>query len=137
MIKKCQICNKEFESKRIDALYCSPKCRKNKERGVTGKDFVTDDQMKIGTDKVSKTGLNYDYTELSPSGAKKVPCRGCGEPVWEYTNPCANCTIPGTETNMEETVRMGKEATDTLNSHTLEELKKKGIWIPSWRMIQG
>lgn len=33
MIKRCEICGREFAAKRSTAKYCSAKCRKRKERG--------------------------------------------------------------------------------------------------------
>ena len=33
MIKRCEICGKEFVAQRSTAKYCSPKCRKRNERG--------------------------------------------------------------------------------------------------------
>lgn len=33
MIKSCEICGREFVAKRSTAKYCSPACRKRKERG--------------------------------------------------------------------------------------------------------
>jgi hypothetical protein len=41
------------------------------------------------------------------------------------------------ESPYEQTVRMGAEATEVLNSLTLEEIKKKGIWLPNWRRTNG
>lgn len=33
MIKRCEICGKEFVAQRSTAKFCSPKCRKRNERG--------------------------------------------------------------------------------------------------------
>lgn len=33
MIKRCEICGREFQAKRSTARYCSSTCRKRKERG--------------------------------------------------------------------------------------------------------
>ena len=90
----CQICNKEFQSKRSDAKTCSETCKKALQRKLKG----TNDDLK-GTEKlkgtfdkskISRTGLNYDFDEISPSGLTKMRCEACGEPVW--FSPCEDCT---------------------------------------------
>jgi hypothetical protein len=41
------------------------------------------------------------------------------------------------ETNQEQTKREFDESVQTLNSLTLEEIKKKGISLPNWRRTNG
>ena len=52
----CQICQKEFESKRADAKFCSSKCRKASSRGVTD-NYVTDNSTDNVTDKLVKINI--------------------------------------------------------------------------------
>ena len=80
---------------------------------------------------------------------KKGKCKGCGVEVHELCCICADCIKAGvthkslgltchrTKTNMEETVRLGEEATKVLNANSLEDIKKKGIWLPNWRKTLG
>jgi hypothetical protein len=124
MIKKnCQICGNEFEAERVDKLTCTPACqkklqRKNKidkvdikkvDKGESGQNVL----KPTDKNKISRTGLNYDWNEVSPTlGLRKVPCSGCGEPVWEAGNPCLDCT------------------------NKVIELKKKGEQLPNWYQDQ-
>jgi len=41
------------------------------------------------------------------------------------------------ETPNEETKRLHAEAVEVLETTPLSEIKKKGIWLPNWRQIQG
>ena len=113
MLNKCQHCNKEFESKRNDAHYCSDVCRQSVKRGVKYEEPVTDKTIPLivtdsVTDKpvtgkfvnhitgeeheiteISKTGLNYDLEEKNKQlQLNKKRCPRCGEPTWFG---CAQC----------------------------------------------
>lgn len=55
MIKRCEICGREFAAKRSDALYCSATCRSRKMRGVpfTGELQPPDTSIAITDDEVA------------------------------------------------------------------------------------
>jgi hypothetical protein len=122
-MSKCQNCGIEIEQKgNRTKLYCSDKCRmaykRADERAKTnvlpeqvGNEHPQSEQtIKKG---ISRTGLNYDWNEVSPTlGLRKVPCSGCGEPVWEAGNPCLDCT------------------------NKVIESKKKGEELPNWYQDQ-
>lgn len=54
---KCQVCDKDFISKRADAKFCSPKCRVTFNRNKVVTDKVVTDKSVTGsvTDKLSVT----------------------------------------------------------------------------------
>lgn len=104
MLKNCQICGNEFEAIRVSAKFCSEACKQRNKRidNVSPDTLSSVSEVSVSnvlksteTDKtkISRTGLNYDWDEVSPIlKMRKVPCSGCGEPVWDAANPCLECT---------------------------------------------
>jgi len=103
---KCINCNSEYRAKIADSKYCSTACKLKYNRKIAvsndtdNLDTDKNDTDKLKTDDTDKsikpgtspTGLNYDYTEISPIlKMRKVHCSGCNEPTWEDLNPCYNC----------------------------------------------
>lgn len=104
MLKHCQQCNKEFESKRADAIFCSAKCRKDKERGVTD-NFVTDNQGVLVTDKFKEITVSLEEV-CTPDEIRDYP---------------AYC----------QTRKEYKESVYRLQNNDIEKLRKAGYFIPN------
>ena len=124
---KCKYCGIDFEPKSAKSIYCSTKCRVAGNRNKKVESIVTE---------LEEEGI------VTPIVTK---CKGCGVEVIQGVCLCADCIKAGkthaslgldcheTETNMEETVRMGDEATKVLNANSVEKLREKGTWIPNWK----
>lgn len=71
---KCEVCGIEFESKRADAKYCSPKCRKEMSRINSVTDNVTLNVTLNAPDVTDNLYFEF-YTETTERDTKlgKVP----------------------------------------------------------------
>lgn len=61
MLKKCEICGREFEAKRSTARYCSATCRKRKQRGYP---FVGE----LGVPGITATMSTEEVAEILQRG---------------------------------------------------------------------
>ena len=139
MIKKCTLCQKEFESKRSTAKFCSNLCKmrvKNADSvsiSVSDKDSVSDDLI----------------TQAAELGISKK-CAGCGVEINPLVCICADCIKAGKtheslgltchQNNvapMIDTQQEYQKSNSVLEANTVEELKKKDIWLPNWKRTLG
>lgn len=124
-IKKCLQCSKDFEAKRSDAKFCSNTCKQANKRG----------SEKISVAGESATMTTESLQEAIETLKTAVPIE---QDVVQFIvveddmlKPVSE--VKREESNYEETVRMGKEATEFLMNHTYEECVKLGVWIPNWK----
>ncbi len=77
MDKICSNCNKEFETRRKDKLFCSDKCRKANSRNVTNTpDNVTDSSRSVTNSEVNVTDNSRNVTSnsvINEANTTKVP----------------------------------------------------------------
>lgn len=120
---KCQQCGSEFEAKRVDARFCSAKCRQNAKRGVTA-NRVTDNQGTLVTDNVTDKD-----------------CRLCNKKYVVDADFEESCLFDeeGGFRALAENRRCAHRAKWILNHHTLAELEDYNktvtnkIFIPNWK----
>ena len=118
----CIYCNKEFDSKRATAKYCSPSCRVKHSRvsvtenlsvtplSVTKELSVTEKEEISVTSAVSVTSLSKDELYSAIHSYK--------EDLW-YDSP------------------EYKELILRLNSMSVSKLQEKGYHIPNWKLKNG
>lgn len=115
MTKICLQCNKEFESKRIDAKFCSDKCQKRNVRDnpktLNVRDNVRDNK-----------------------------CKYCGKPLdWDLQTTCYDCVkarkdLPITESAWyREEQKEAANIMKNLEKKSVETLREEETWIPNWK----
>lgn len=76
MLKKCIICDKEFEAKRETAKFCSDKCKLAYHRSKVS---VSNDTLN-NNDTLNKVSVSNDISNISiKSEQKEYHCKTCGK----------------------------------------------------------
>lgn len=88
---KCTVCDKEFDSTRNDAKYCSDACRKKDKRSENVRDNQENVRDNIKSDKSDATDNYYESKEykdlikhLEETPIEKLKEEGIFIPAWKY-----------------------------------------------------
>jgi hypothetical protein len=120
MMINCKNCKTDFEPKSPKAVYCSTKCRVAANRNKKQESIVTE---------LTETGI------VTPKEAPIVT-NGLKEKTYTLEDVCTPQEITQYP-NMCETRREKAESIYRLENNSLEDLKKKDIWLPNWRRTSG